>query len=247
VLFLGDPYQLPPVESRSVLDFFASYPEIIFSLETEQNFRFQNPALPKMAQALKKQLWPDFLQNLTEVVWLEEDGFLENQKKLVKKAADTYRALFEELKEPEAIMARLNDFRLLSALRVGPLGTETLNAEIKKLLGRDLPLPIVIARNDYRQKLFNGEMGFIFRGAAYFADEAGRVRRISPYLLDAYDLGFALSVHKSQGSEYHEVGLILPEGSEKFEWKLLYTAITRAKNKLWLWTSRTTLKRFFKV
>ena len=103
-------------------------------------------------------------------------------------------------------------------------------------------LPIIITKNDYTLGLTNGQVGVLHNGNAYFEEINGAYRRIPEVLLSSYEKAFCLSVHKSQGSEFSEVVLYLPEGSERFGRKMLYTAITRAKKKLTIYSALDTLK-----
>lgn len=169
--------------------------------------------------------------------------------------------------EPHALLNHFNGFRILSPLRKGPFGVE----EINRLLGKeyktfvtkgaskDAPFiaPIMLLKNDYNQELFNGEVGVLVRPAfklsqgefelsrgdyALFAAKAEGVRRIPALLLPAFEYAYCLSVHKSQGSEFDHLLLLLPSGAECFGRELLYTAVTRARRQLTLWTDDATLK-----
>jgi exodeoxyribonuclease V alpha subunit len=103
----------------------------------------------------------------------------------------------------------------------------------------------MIISNDYRQDLFNGETGVLMRklpageekvsseDMAYFFSRNGEeVRRIPGLLLPKFEYAYCLSVHKSQGSEFDRVVLLMPEGSELFGREVFYTAITRARKQL---------------
>ncbi len=103
---------------------------------------------------------------------------------------------------------------------------------------------MLINRNDYETGLFNGDTGIIMNdhagndpadGKANFfsfsADEA--VRKIIPLKLPDHETSFAVTVHKSQGSEFENVLLLLPDKiSPVLTRELLYTAVTRAKKKV---------------
>src|SRR5690606_14474835 len=85
---------------------------------------------------------------------------------------------------------------------------------------------------------FNGDMGILY------SDHASFPRRKSPIpkaILPKYDYGYCLSIHKSQGSESENILAIVPPGPVSRE--LLYTAVTRAKKSLELWTSPSTLEK----
>ncbi|HGM1866349.1 exodeoxyribonuclease V subunit alpha [Neisseria gonorrhoeae] len=106
--------------------------------------------------------------------------------------------------------------------------------------------PIMIRQNDYALELFNGDIGLIMEDvgrqgslAAYFADADG-FKKVAVSCLPEFEPAFAMTVHKSQGSEYREVWLLPPsdapsdEGDDALSGlskELLYTAITRAREK----------------
>lgn len=144
-------------------------------------------------------------------------------------------------------MRALERFRVLCAHRHGPGGVVAVNAQVEQLLtdrgviridgewyvGR----PILVTRNDYHLQLFNGDVGIIAaadgdpsRRLAVFINADGSERRLSPARLPPHETVFAMSVHKSQGSEFDAVAVVLPpEPSPVVSRELLYTAITRAR------------------
>lgn len=138
-------------------------------------------------------------------------------------------------------------FRVLCAHRRGWDGVEWVNQQIEAalraagLIRDDGQLyagqPIIVTRNDYQLGLFNGDVGVIVRDpehadarAAFFIAPDGTMRTLSPALLPPYETVFAMSVHKSQGSEFDEVAVLLPQQvSPVVSRELLYTAVTRAR------------------
>ncbi|MDZ7697884.1 MAG: ATP-binding domain-containing protein [Deltaproteobacteria bacterium] len=100
--------------------------------------------------------------------------------------------------------------------------------------------PVMITQNDYHLRLFNGDVGVILpdpRGQggvrAVFPGEGGILRRIHPLRLPPHETVFAMSVHKSQGSEFERVLFILPDrDSPVLSRELVYTAVTRARRQL---------------
>ncbi|MCV2885205.1 exodeoxyribonuclease V subunit alpha [Aestuariibacter sp. AA17] len=140
--------------------------------------------------------------------------------------------------------------QILCAQRNGEWGVEQMNARIEAALFRlgriDLTFdyyvgrPIMLSENDHALKLFNGDIGIVFPDSdnpelnkVYFPDGKGGVRGILPGRLPAHETTFAMTVHKSQGSEFQRVLLCLPnakQGATKgLNRELLYTALTRAK------------------
>jgi exodeoxyribonuclease V alpha subunit len=147
-----------------------------------------------------------------------------------------------------ALLQALGRFQLLCALREGPWGVKALNREIGQALG--VPVegwaigrPVMVTRNDYNLNLMNGDIGLCLPTAkglrVAFAHTApdGQVgvRWVLPSRLDAVDTVFAMTVHKSQGSEFEHVALVLPDRiTPVLTRELLYTGITRAKIQLTL-------------
>ncbi|MBE5316466.1 MAG: exodeoxyribonuclease V subunit alpha [Xanthomonadales bacterium] len=158
--------------------------------------------------------------------------------------------------------AALRETQLLCALRQGPFGALACDAAIDVALKRRLSLPegqawypgraVIVLQNDYAAGLFNGDIGLCLRAAdgslrVWFEArgvEAAGLRGLAPGALPLHGGGFALSVHKSQGSEYGEVALLLPPDPEHpiLGRALLYTGATRARRALSLWSTEAALR-----
>ena len=148
-----------------------------------------------------------------------------------------------------AVLEGLSRFQLLCALRDGPAGLQALNRRVAAalhqagLIERDEGWyegrPVMVTRNDYQSGLMNGDVGVTLnvpqadgsrrlRVAFQLAD--GSLRLVLPSRLDQVETTYAMTVHKSQGSEFDHVALVLPdEGAAVVTRELLYTAITRAR------------------
>jgi exodeoxyribonuclease V alpha subunit len=157
-------------------------------------------------------------------------------------------------------LAALERFRVLCAHRSGPHGVVTTNAEIEALLAEEHLVdrrrgptyagrPIIITRNDYQLQLFNGDVGTIVEVdgklvAAFVASgkpgETGEEteRHYSPARLPPHETVFAMTIHKSQGSEFDHVAVLLGDRSSPLLTReLLYTAVTRARKKVTLYAT----------
>ena len=153
----------------------------------------------------------------------------------------------------EAALGALEHFMVLCALTGGPWGTDRLNRWIESLGRRAGWIetrgawyrgrPVMIRRNDYRTGLFNGDVGVVWpervRGQRqiriWFRTPAGPLKAFSPSQLPEHQTAFALTVHKSQGSEYRHVILMLPEQDNPvLSRELLYTGLSRAREKIGL-------------
>lgn len=148
-----------------------------------------------------------------------------------------------------ATFAAFNAFRALCAQREGAWGVaginEALEARIKRrcqVASRErwyVGRPIMVRQNDYALGLFNGDIGICLHSEhslrVFFEGEEG-FRPFAPARLPSHDSAFAMTVHKSQGSEFSEVLLALPEQpSPLLSRSLFYTGITRAKHKVEIW------------
>jgi len=145
------------------------------------------------------------------------------------------------------VFQRFDRFRILCAVRRGPYGVAALNKMAEQILkAEDLiepdrewyaGRPILITRNDYNLKLFNGDVGIVLPepGAnnelrAFFMAADGTVRKFHPVRLPEHETVYAMTVHTSQGSEFDNVLLILPDKDfPVLTRELIYTAITRAR------------------
>ncbi|WP_395496533.1 exodeoxyribonuclease V subunit alpha [Arsenophonus endosymbiont of Lipoptena cervi] len=158
--------------------------------------------------------------------------------------------------DPEEILTAFNSYRLLVALREGPYGVMGLNYQLEYVLYHNGIIkykdhswyknyegrPIMILENDSSLNLFNGDIGIILRDGqrdlkAFFQLPNGITKKISLSRLPKHETTFAMTVHKSQGSEFEHVALVLPPiFSSIISKELIYTAITRAKNQLTIYS-----------
>ena len=154
---------------------------------------------------------------------------------------------------PGEALALFDDFRVLTALRQGPYGVAGVNALAEEILA-DRGLvergnrwyrgrPVMITVNDYQLQLFNGDIGIVLpdpesdgKPRVFFPSPDGGVRTVSPVRLPAHDTVFAMTIHKSQGSEFDRLLMLLPvNDSEALSRELIYTGLTRAKSAAEIW------------
>lgn len=163
-----------------------------------------------------------------------------------------WRAL-AQARDPASALALAARSRLLTALREGPQGAAMLNARIEEALAGPHRDPyfhgrlLLIAENSYRHGLFNGDIGVCLDDGGgpvvWFAGGAEGVRGFHPAALPAHSGGFAMTVHKAQGSEFDAVWLQLPAADTRVASReLLYTAITRARSELHVCASEPVLR-----
>jgi exodeoxyribonuclease V alpha subunit len=150
-------------------------------------------------------------------------------------------------------LAAFDRLRVLCAVRGGSYGVLALNRAIEGLLAAHRLIspetdwycgrPVMVTVNDYALRLFNGDVGIALPDpeqngslAVFFPAEDGGVRKISPLRLPAHETVFAMTVHKSQGSEFDRVLLVIPPAdSLVLTREILYTGITRAKYSVEIW------------
>ncbi|MEA3221503.1 exodeoxyribonuclease V subunit alpha [Immundisolibacter sp.] len=176
--------------------------------------------------------------------------------RLATEVGPALQPLFETV-DPATALARLGEFQVLTALREGAFGVSGVNAVIERALQRRGLIraqaahypgrPLLIGSNDYALGLFNGDLGLLLpdpAGAlrAWFTGPEGTPRALAPSRLPAHESAYALTVHKSQGSEFTRVLLILPpQPSPLLTRELIYTALTRAREGVTVWGSEATL------
>lgn len=173
------------------------------------------------------------------------DGFVQGYADFIREA------------DPLKALAALNRLRVLVAVREGPRGLYAVNRRIEQMLqskGLLTPSgdfyhnrPVIVTRNNYELDLFNGDVGITRtsgdRLRVYFEAEDGGVRDVPAASLSHCETVFAMTIHKSQGSEFDHVLLQLPEGTDTpiLTRELLYTGVTRARKRVVLQAGIDTL------
>ncbi len=148
----------------------------------------------------------------------------------------------------ETAFQRLADFRILTATRQGTCGVEAINQQLEHWLRARLGVPpgrrhfhgqaIMVVENHPATGLYNGDIGLLWecepgRLLAVFPKDASNMRWITPARLPAIETVYAMTIHKTQGSEYRRVALLLPARENRILTReLLYTGITRARERL---------------
>ncbi len=188
-----------------------------------------------------------------EIEWIIPAGMDAYRRWVRQKIVSKYKDLFFT-DDPMKMLACMDRFRILCAVNQGPFGVHALNQSAesalqdKGFIRRQHPLqnvwyngkPIMIAENEYDLGLYNGDVGVTteeksgdHQYAVYFRGGADTFQRYRTSRLPAYHEVYAMTVHKSQGSEFDEVLLVLPDRDNPLITReLLYTGITRARQKL---------------
>ncbi len=255
LLLLGDKDQLASVESGAVLgDFIKSLPDN--TVELKKTYRFDDNI---------KQLAASINNGDSESAWtLLTDTSAANvtllQADLISYIGKQYAKYMEEVYRYPAfdvakVFAAFNRFQVLCAIHYGPRGVEGINSRVEASLARRgfdcrpdtwYPgRPVLITRNDYSLDLFNGDIGICLPDSAegsvkvWFERPDGGLRSYSPYRLPGCETVFAMTIHKSQGSEFDEVVVVLSDEENRIlSRELMYTAVTRAKKSVKLVAER---------
>ncbi len=176
---------------------------------------------------------------------------------LRSRAVPGFRPVFHAT-DPAGALAALSRFRLLAAVREGPYGVGALNALTEELLrdegclgrGGDwyIGRPVLVTANDYEVGLFNGDLGVVGvdeqgHPAVWFFEPGGGIRHVAPGQLPPHETAYAMTVHKSQGSEFTEVLLILPDRPNRvLTRELVYTGLTRSRERTEIWYQEAVLR-----
>lgn len=252
LILLGDKDQLSSVEAGSVFADIASRqaPNVV---RLTKSWRFKEDSqIGRLAQVINDGdvgvSW-SLLQSGGEVSLMESASARKDElySRLGSRITTLHSALVDELDHARAL-AQLQDLQVLSALRVGPFGSEQINAEMDRRVGKgDVwydGRPVIATSNNYDLEVYNGDIGLVrvVEGrlmVAFAGSEPGVVRWIAPAQLKSVSSAWALTVHKSQGSEYDEVIFVLPDRwTPVLSRELVYTALTRARGRFSVWGSR---------
>lgn len=162
------------------------------------------------------------------------------ERRLEADVLPQYRAL-AQADDPQSALRLATRVRVLTALRHGPAGAQAWNAWFAQRLGGGDPWfqgrLVMVTANSYRHGLFNGDTGVCWPDAdgnpVVWFEQEGKLRAWSPGQLPQHDTAFATTVHKAQGSEFHQVWLLLPARvSRLLSRELIYTGVTRARKVL---------------
>ena len=277
-LFLvGDADQLTSIGTGSVLlDLVAAMEGSDDLVRLRHGFRAQSPELPRLLTAARMGDVDGFKSSFdgVDAVWHRVTSQAQLDARLhawAERLADLLplkrgRAL--DWADALAALDALASHQLLCALREGGYGAVHSNATIERILRLQWQQPaqaiwypgraVMVTRNDYASKLFNGDVGICLADAdgglrVWFEATAGvgvvddgerRARAFTPAALPTHESAFAITVHKSQGSEYAQVALLLPPTPQHqvLTRQLVYTGLSRARQGVELWSGEAALE-----
>jgi exodeoxyribonuclease V alpha subunit len=218
LILMGDPWQLPPVEAGAP---FAPLVEKSPGMALTRCMRTDLKAIVELAEAIKQQ---DFSRLMA----------------LLKDPA----AGIEWIPHTELTFT-ITEKMILTPLKKGHLGSQALNQKGLKE-GKEGPYPILITQNHHELELYNGDIGLLESLDIKPGVKARFGERVIPaLLLPPWDFAWALSIHKSQGSEFDHLRLLLPDEAQGLSFKALYTGVTRAKKSCSLHATEEALKSLF--
>ena len=250
LILLGDKEQLASVESGTVLaDLTQALPQN--TIELQKTYRFKGE-IKAFAQAINQQnaqqAWKITQQN-SEIIQQLGEEYLSY---LVEQHSEYFQRIKSGANFSE-IYAAFNRFQILCAHREGKNSVSDLNYRLEKAL-RDkrvinlsttwyIGRPVMVTQNNAALQLYNGDIGICLPDEhgvikVFFPRPNESQQGYSPARLPHCETVFAMTIHKSQGSEFEEVCVCLPENRQTILTKeLLYTAITRAKQRIKLVTT----------
>ena len=218
-------------------------------IELMKSHRFKSDSgIGKLSKAIinnEQQVLKDWIHTQQQsIVQLD----IKNSPALFELFVEGYEAYISEPNIAKALQ-KLNNLRVLCAVRLSSFGLYAINKKIEAVLQRKGLLntneafyenrPIIVTQNYPDLHLFNGDVGIIRTDEngvkkAWFEDAEKTIRGVLPAYISNMETVFAMTIHKSQGSEYDKILVILPDNADNklLTRELLYTAVTRSKNEL---------------
>ena len=268
VIFLGDQYQLPPVGLGAVFKDLCNSDDLRdYRVELKESKRFHaDSKIGKLAKAINEAeidfILDNFVKNShettdnNEAIWI-----VANDRNEDLNAINDWQEYFcknvqrnvSQFKIQESNFKILTEYAILCAMNKGKEGVDTVNQQIHQSLesytsaiNPFIPNQMVLVTSNQNDiGIFNGDIGIV-------ASEENNVhyiyfpngKKVKPQIIQNHQLGYALSIHKSQGSEYDNVLVLMSNANEKMlNRQLLYTAVTRAKKLVVIKTTKAILQQ----
>lgn len=264
LILLGDPEQLASVEVGSIFSDLVSaatengFPAM-FTLK--KNYRFsEDSGIGKLCAAIHG-------KNISEIKTSVENEFSDlkimrhpkNTASALETMLEAWRAFFDS-EDPETALNMFSSFRILCVTYDGKFGVRQLNAFVSDFYCKEKNIkesgmrffhrmPVLITENGLNTGLFNGEIGVVWESEdgsmrVFFSGKSGELRSFSLQQLPSWTLAWAMTIHRSQGSEFNHVLMILPD-----QWigilsrELIYTGLSRARNYATIWSKKEIVLR----
>ncbi|MEO5649065.1 MAG: exodeoxyribonuclease V subunit alpha [Ginsengibacter sp.] len=225
----------------------STHPLFEHIIELKKSHRFSDDkGIGKFSKAIIKnneEVLREFFRNADEQVLVDKDY----TEKIFNEFVDGYGDYIKETNIAEALK-KMNRLKMLCAVREGEQGLYAINKKIEKHLQQKKLIkvtgefyenrPVMITGNNYELNLFNGDVGIVRADEKgilqVWFEVKGEIKPVLPAFVSNAETAYAMTIHKSQGSEFNEVMVVLPhkEDVQILTRELLYTAVTRAKNKV---------------
>ncbi len=269
LILLGDKDQLVSIETGTVLNDICrvaisdKLPMAKNIVLLDKSYRFdETSGIGKLSQAVKQGKHEAAFNILNakhypEVNWYSLNSSNNLPTDLINYIVTEF-SHYLQANSPEQMLSLFNSFCVLCATRKGYHGLEAINHQIEKELNKRKLIklsnyrwyhkcPIMITSNHYGLELFNGDIGIILRDSnnelkAFFPAANGKPRIFWPNRLPKHEIVYAMTIHKSQGSEFDKVLMLLPKiSSSLLTRELIYTGITRARKQVDIWSDKKVL------
>ncbi|MCG8554512.1 MAG: exodeoxyribonuclease V subunit alpha [Proteobacteria bacterium] len=262
LVLLGDRNQLASVQAGAVLGDICGAGQHVESgplseriVELRRSYRYsERSGIAELARAIELGRAEDMLDVLRSDQWCDVE-LIQDQgafgPALRARVLEGYAGCLRAQPVHDKLAA-FERYRVLCAHRQGPYGAIALNSAIERLLqehrlvsrseGHYAGRPLMVSTNDYTTGLFNGDVGMVVSSPGglltFFDDGSSTGRLLSTARLPPHEPVFAMTVHKSQGSEFDRIEVVLPPApSPVLSRELLYTAVTRARSRVSLYAS----------
>ena len=237
LILMGDRHQLYSVAAGSVFSDICPQHTDDITTHLQTNYRFKDTSgIAKLAQQINQgnpdQAIETLKQDNQDLTWIQDHGKLQE---ILEQQADKMWHDPNTMTKPH--LPELEEARILAVTRHGSTGTRYINKYIDqaKPEGRQ----IIITTNSEQTQLYNGDIGVMTQDQAIFTDARQTPINATP----AHEPAWAITVHKSQGSEFNHITLITPQNPHPLTSReLLYTAITRARNSATILATEQTIR-----
>ncbi|MCX6975312.1 MAG: AAA family ATPase, partial [Verrucomicrobia bacterium] len=262
LILLGDPNQLESVGRGNIFSEIAASEDLKSArIKLKKSRRFADrPAIAQLALAIEDRKGGDAIDLLSRnqqhacpdgLFWNDSNGISEILNNLPPVVLEAMQSV-AFAPTPEAALQALNQVRILTSHRMPVTGNQSIGSAIEKILleksagKKIINRPVIINRNDPETGLRNGEVGIIYsdgEGVKVYFDDKRSALSVSK--LPDHSPAWTITIHRSQGSEYENVVVLLPKKSDSplATRQLLYTAITRSKKSLFVYGSSEVIQK----
>jgi len=272
VIFLGDENQLASVEAGAILGDLVqaaatdSYSTSLSAclVQLTHSYRFgKESGVGLLAEAVKNQDFDTVMEVLSSDRYKDarmiEKSFSASLDEIYNSVLKPNFSTYTRERNTQEALSSFNSSKILLPLRSGVQGLEWVNHHLEERIKKDFGIsglqewfhgrPVTITKNNYALNLRNGESGICWNENESVkvlfgseTDERG-VKALVPGQLSGFETGYTMSIHKSQGSEYDHVIILLPEADFPILTReLLYTAVTRARLSVLVYTNASILE-----